>query len=465
MFAIASETFSVLRGSSTNAWGDETDASTVVLTGVPIALQPAGRGRTSRADGNLREVDTFAGRAPYGTDLRLDDRIKGETSGNVYVLAVVAQPLDPIAQGDLRLECRRVAGATTTSGAPSTMATIAAALDKLTAPVPSGRANIVVIGDSNGEGQGAVVETKRWIAVLQDRLRAAADITGAPVAFLPPAYGGTALSPAPSVIDLSNSGASTTLDVRYGLGARARQYSRGAFSTWTTTFTSFKIHYAKDTFGVNANVTVDGVAQAPFSCNGSAAGGFTASYGPFAEGQHTVKVQCSDLASGFIVTLEGASFLQGDETVGLSVYDGSKFGTVTDSFGAEHAKSVASLSPTALIFAQGINDTLIYTAAQSQAKMSALIATTSAAASASSPSKIVLIHPGRADAILEPYANYVAGWKAAASANGAAVIDLSNAILPAGSPSSAALFADNVHYSQAGHELVGETVSGVLLAR
>lgn len=465
MMALATGRFSVLRGTSSNAWGDDTDGGAVAASGVPMALHSASRGRTSRAEGRLQEVDTFVGWAPYGTDLALEDRIQDEVTGEVYVLTVVTQPRVTFGQPDLRIEARRVTGAVMATGVPAELVTVAGALDQLTAATPSGRVNIVVIGDSNGEGQGAVVESKRWVAVLQDRLRAAADITGAPVGFLPPAYGGSALSPAASVIDLSNPGATTTLDIRYGLGARGRQYAKGAFSTWTAFFTSFKIHYAKDAFGVNALITVDGVAQTAFSCNGTASGGFTASYGPFSEGQHTIKVQCSDLTVGFIITLEGVSFSQGDETVGLTVYDGSKFGTVTDSFGAEHAKSVASLSPTALIFAQGINDTLIYTAAQSQARLSTLISTTSAGASASPHSKIVLIHPGRSEATLEPYANYVAGWVAAAGANDAHVIDLASAMFPAGSPHSAAYFADTVHYSQAGHELVGETVSGVLLAR
>lgn len=466
MYALATGSFSVLRGSSTNVYGDETDAASVVLTGVPMALMPGARGRTSRAEGGLREVDTFTGYAPYGTDLRLDDRIKDETTGEVYVLAVVTTPRTTWGQGDIRVEARRVAGAAASSGVDPALTKVAAGLDLLTAATPSGRVNIVVIGDSNGEGQGAVVESKRWIAVLQDRLRQRANVSGAPVGFLPPAYGGTALSPAPSVIDTSNSGATTTLDIRYGLGARGRQYAKGAFSTWTAFFTSFKIHYAKDSFGVNANVTVDGVAQTAFSCNGTAGGGFVASYGPFSEGQHTVKVQCSDLTLGFIITLEGLSFFQGDETTGLTVYDGSKFGTVTDSFGAEHAKSVAALSPTALVFAQGINDTLVYTPSQSQAKLSTLISTTSAAASASAPSKIVLLHPGRSDVgQLAPYADYVAGWRAAAVANSAYVLDLATVILPAGNPYSAPFFADTVHYSQAGHELVGETFASTLLAR
>lgn len=465
MYALATSLFSILRGSSTNAYGDETDAGTVVTSGVPMALAPAGRAGTSRANGELREVDSFSGFAPYGTDLRLDDRLKDETTGEVYVLATVATPRTSWGQGDIRITARRVAGATQPTGADTALTKVAAALDAITSTTKSGRTNIVVIGDSNGEGQGAVVEPKRWVAVLQDRLRRAADLPGAPVGFLPPAYGGTTLSPAPSVIDTSNSGATTTLDVRYGLGARARQYARGAFSTWTAFCTSFKIHYAKDSFGVNANVTVDGVAQTAFSCNGTAGGGFVASYGPFSEGQHTIKVQCSDLTLGFIITLEGVSFFQGDELVGVTVYDGSKFGTVTDSFGAEHAKSVAQLSPSALIFAQGINDTLIYTAAQSQTKLSTLIATTSAAASASAPSKIVLMHPGRSDVGLAPYADYVAGWRAAAVANSAYVIDLSEVILPAGNPYASAFWADTVHYSQAGHEVVGETVATKLLAR
>jgi lysophospholipase L1-like esterase len=467
MIPLATGLFSVLRGTGENEFGDPTDAGTVVLTGVPLALGPISRAATSRADGQLREVDTYAGWAPYGTELELEDRVVNETTGETFVLATLSRPRGAILQQDIRIEARRVAGAVLPVPlytVPDELAVVAAALDGVLATPPLGRVNIVVVGDSNGEGQGAVVEPKRWVAVLQDRLRAAADLTGPAVPFLPPAYGGTTLTPLPSAIDTSSASATTTADVRYGMGGRARQYAKGAFSTWTALCTSFRVHYAKDSFGVNANVTVDGVAQAAFSCNGTAAGGFVAAYGPYAEAQHTIKVQVSDLTLGFIITLEGLEFFLGDENVGIGVYDASRFGTLTDTFGTEHAKAVGSVNPTCMIYAHGINDTLVYTAAQSGTKLAAEIATNSAQIT-SPHSKIVLIHPGRDGVGLEPYANYVAAWTSAAASAGAHVINLADVMGAAGTADGAPYFADTVHYDQDGHELVGETIAAELLRR
>jgi hypothetical protein len=105
---LANGLFSVLRGASANAWGDDTDASTVVATGVPMALQASARGRSARSEGQLRQVETFTGWAPYATDLLLDDRIKDEATSAVYVIASLSRPRGVVVQNGWRLEARRV---------------------------------------------------------------------------------------------------------------------------------------------------------------------------------------------------------------------------------------------------------------------------------------------------------------------------------------------------------------------
>lgn len=464
MLAIATGSYDVLRGSGTNVWGDDTDAATVVASAVPMALMPAGRNRSSRADGGLREVDSFTGWAPYGANLRVDDRIRDRRTGEVYVLSVLTQPRTQPFQGDLRLECRRVAGnvVVPTSGAPAALATVAAALDNL----PTGRVNIVVVGDSNAEGQGAVVAPKRWVQLLQDRLRTAYGVTGSPTVYLPTHYGGSSLSPAPATLDTSNAGATTTVDTRYGLGGRARQFAKGAFATWQGFGTSVKIHYATDAFGVNANVTIDGIARTAFSCSGGASGGLVATYAGLGEAFHTVKVQCSDLSLGFIITLEGCEFFSGDETNGLSVYDASRFGAVTDTWASspEVAKAVASVSPTCVVYATGINDTLVYTPAQSATKLLAAKAQNDARI-ASAHSNVLLVHPGRGDAILAPYEDYVSAWTTAAASAGMHLVNLAN-YMPSKAADTAGYFADQVHYSEAlGHPTVAAAMFAELTYR
>lgn len=344
---------------------------------------------------------------------------------------------------------------------PAELATITAALDAM----PSARANLVVVGDSNGEGQGAVVQIHRWVNLLNADLRTYYNVTGSPTPYLPTHFtAATALSPAASTIDTSSPGATTTEDVRYGLGARSRQYARGAFSTWFAYFTSFKVHYAKDGFGVNALVTVDGVSQAAFSCNGTAEGGFVATYTGFAAGWHEVKIQCSDLTLGFIITLEGIEFRLDEETYGLQVFDASRFGATSTTFGAEHAKSIDSISPTAVIYALGVNDAIVVSSATFRTNLTALLTANEAEITAAHDN-IIMMHAGRGDGLeLESWANYVAAAQQVASDFGAHFVDLREYMNPATNDTEDE-YADNVHYSPKGNRKVADTLLSILTRR
>lgn len=109
MIALATGSYDVLRGEQTNDWGDPEDATTVVATGVPMALQPGARGRTSRSEGGLRQVDSWQGWAPTGTDIQLDDRIRNPATGEIFVIAVAAPSRNILTDMGIRLELRRVA--------------------------------------------------------------------------------------------------------------------------------------------------------------------------------------------------------------------------------------------------------------------------------------------------------------------------------------------------------------------
>lgn len=107
MLAVATTTVSVLRGTATDAWGDEADANTVVRAGVQIALTEQSRRVTTRDDPTPRIVRYAVGRVTAGTDITDQDRLRDERTGVVYIVDAVSQMTNPAVASDLRLDLRR----------------------------------------------------------------------------------------------------------------------------------------------------------------------------------------------------------------------------------------------------------------------------------------------------------------------------------------------------------------------
>lgn len=107
MLAVATTTVAVLRGTTEDAWGDETDTDTAVQTGVPIALTEQSRRVTTRDDPTPRIVRYAVGRVTAGTDITDQDRLRDERTGVVYIVDAVSQMTNPAVAADLRLDLRR----------------------------------------------------------------------------------------------------------------------------------------------------------------------------------------------------------------------------------------------------------------------------------------------------------------------------------------------------------------------
>jgi hypothetical protein len=105
--AIATTTIAILRGTSTNAWGDEIDTDTPIYTGIPAALTEQSRRVTTRDDPTPRIVRYAVARVAAGTDVTDQDRVRDERTGAVYIVDTVSSMANPALTADLRLDLRR----------------------------------------------------------------------------------------------------------------------------------------------------------------------------------------------------------------------------------------------------------------------------------------------------------------------------------------------------------------------
>jgi hypothetical protein len=107
MQAVATTSISILRGVTTDAYGDEQDTDTPVHTGIPASLTEQTRRVTTRDDPVPRIVRYAVARVTAGTDVTDQDRIRDERTGAVYIVEAVSSMANPAAAADLRLDLRR----------------------------------------------------------------------------------------------------------------------------------------------------------------------------------------------------------------------------------------------------------------------------------------------------------------------------------------------------------------------
>lgn len=107
MQAIATTTLTVLRGTTTDAFGDEQDMDTPVHTGVPASLTEQTRRVTTRDDPAPRIIRTAIARVAAGADITDQDRVRDERTGAVYIVDATSAMANPALAVDVRLDLRR----------------------------------------------------------------------------------------------------------------------------------------------------------------------------------------------------------------------------------------------------------------------------------------------------------------------------------------------------------------------
>lgn len=85
----------VLRGTTTNTYGDPIDANTVAISGLPMSIIEQRRTVFGPNQSQDRVVRTHKGRAAKGSGLLKGDRVRDRTTRQVYVIAEVYQQDNP----------------------------------------------------------------------------------------------------------------------------------------------------------------------------------------------------------------------------------------------------------------------------------------------------------------------------------------------------------------------------------
>jgi hypothetical protein len=111
MYALASTTASILRGTTTNAWGDEVDDpnAAVIATGVPVCLDVTNTNAFDPTTQQIRTIRSIHGSIQSDTDVRETDRLRDDASGVIYIVESVTDTLGPGFVGDLELVLKQVA--------------------------------------------------------------------------------------------------------------------------------------------------------------------------------------------------------------------------------------------------------------------------------------------------------------------------------------------------------------------
>jgi hypothetical protein len=111
MYAIASNVVSVLRGTTTNAYGDEVDDpdnAQVVASGIPAQIVVTSARAYDPTSQQLRVIQTIAGVVQSDVDIVESDQLIDDRTGVIYTVESVTQEGGPGFTSDLELVLRRV---------------------------------------------------------------------------------------------------------------------------------------------------------------------------------------------------------------------------------------------------------------------------------------------------------------------------------------------------------------------
>jgi hypothetical protein len=308
--------------------------------------------------------------------------------------------------------------------------------------------DVLFIGNSYTEGEGATARAFRFVNLFRDRLRAFFPTPGVP--------GGANYQTAyPQVVSYPREPAGSFLfDSRFGLGRRGAQLQAGTPMTFTVSATSVKIAYYQDTGTGSFSYSVNGGAAVTVSTSGSHADGPTKTITGLSGVSDTITLT---QVSGYVI-IEGLYIYNGDETRGVRVWEAGHFGWKASDFNATPSGGTATdwlghvtnIQPSLVVIELGENDATAVSAATFKADLTTLI--TNVRAAITSPPSIVLVAgPERNNTLIEAWGNYVAAMKSIAAADNAIdVLDLT-AVLPKVATAPAGWYPDSVHPSNRGH--------------
>lgn len=341
------------------------------------------------------------------------------------------------------------------------------------------RCNIVCIGDSISEGQGATQADRRWIARLRDNMRTrhqTTGLTGGGRGFLGAASSGEFSFTWPATIAGSPAQATT-------LGPKSQFVqlnATGQTITYSLTGDSADIMWTQVPFGGTFSYRVDGGSATNVSTNGGAiVDGMLTHISLGSSGAHTLVLAW---VSGS-TNIDGVIEFNGDYAAGLQVHDAAHYGwqtsnwvTATAGGNTGPARAITQLAPSAILIALGVNDQFGGVApATFQSNLASIISQLRAVSTAPHPAIVLIMYPPRINqsSYAYPWAQYVnAAWTVATSDTGGvsggsivSVVDFTLGPTMLGADSNAYggwANGDEVHPSDKGHSLIADTIAAFL---
>ena len=109
MRAPANDRVRILRGTTTNAFGDEVDADLALVGVFPARIIEGTRRVYLPAEGGTRVIRTYNARVGAEVDIRKGDRLESVRSPRKYLVTEIADPLSGIMKPDIVLVLSRTA--------------------------------------------------------------------------------------------------------------------------------------------------------------------------------------------------------------------------------------------------------------------------------------------------------------------------------------------------------------------
>src|SRR5439155_18008178 len=88
-------TVDILRGETTDGYGDPVDADTAVATGMLASIIETSRRIFLPAESRTTHVRMFTGRVAPGVDVREGDRLRDNAAQSIYLVEAVSRPSSP----------------------------------------------------------------------------------------------------------------------------------------------------------------------------------------------------------------------------------------------------------------------------------------------------------------------------------------------------------------------------------
>lgn len=341
------------------------------------------------------------------------------------------------------------------------------------------RANVICIGDSITEGQGATAFSNSWPQRLRQLLRSRF-----------PTDGLTGTAGGQGWINVAGTGTSTftwpatvtggpTYNDDWGPKRYTPQLDAAAPADKVTYTglqgTAADIMWTRFTFGGNFRWRVDGGAYTTVATAGAQQDGMLTRVSLGASGTHTLEIEAN--SAGFQAFVSGVIVYDGDENKGIQAHDCAHWGWDTSSWisavtaNYSWPAAISALSPHLIVIMLGANDKFLNTVPSTfQSNLVTLIAGLRGAVNAPNPfPPIVLAMQGaRGEASTYPWSDYVAA--ARSLANSDSLVTMFDMTLGPRMPGQAdspnhSLYADSVHLNNRGCSYVADRLADFISPR